>query len=137
MVPPYNERAGTELVQAMAEVDPGTELRVLVNGQIDVGDPVTLTMLMVVGEGESGDDRLMDYGLELLAQDDGSIMVDGVGFDSAAEKAGFDFDQIIASVGVPVERPAKQWFYIPALLLLSFIIISQRRRRNIAEAIRV
>ncbi|MGB5444676.1 MAG: DUF3394 domain-containing protein, partial [Psychromonas sp.] len=135
LIPPYDERAGTELVASMGEVSPGTELRILVDGHNDVGDPVTLTMLITVGEGESGEDRLMEYGLELLPQDDGSIMVDGVGFSSAAEKAGFDFDQIIVDVGVPVDRPAKQWFYIPALLLLGFIIRSQRRRRDINESI--
>tara|TARA_R110001583_G_scaffold10698_5_gene49115 strand:+ start:35736 stop:38555 length:2820 start_codon:yes stop_codon:yes gene_type:complete len=129
VIPPYDERQGSALVQAMGEVAPGTELRILVAGQNEVGDPVTLTMLIEVGEGDSGEDRIMDYGLELLTQDDGSIMVDGVSFDSDAERAGFDFDQIIVTAGVPMDRPAKQWFYIPALLLL-FIIIRRQRRRN-------
>ncbi|WP_298942125.1 TRAP transporter permease [uncultured Psychromonas sp.] len=130
VIPPYDEKAGTELVNVMSEVEPGTELRILVNGQNDVGDPVTLTMLMEVGEGATGEERLENYGLELLPQSDGSIMVDGIGFDSPAEKVGFDFDQIIVDVGVPVVRPAKQWFFIPALLLLGLIITLQRRRRD-------
>ncbi|MEL0629991.1 TRAP transporter permease [Psychromonas aquatilis] len=130
VVPPYDERPGTELVSAMGDVEPGTELRILVDGQNDVGDPVTLTMLLVVSEGETGQERIENYGLELLEQSDGSIMVDGIGFDSPAEKVGFDFDQIIVDVGVPIVRPAKQWFYIPALLLLAFIITLQRRRRE-------
>ena len=130
VIPPYDEKAGTELVNVMSEVQPGTELRILVNGQNDVGDPVTLTMLMEVGEGATGEERLENYGLELLPQSDGSIMVDGIGFDSPAEKVGFDFDQIIVDVGVPVVRPAKQWFFIPALLLLGLIITLQRRRRD-------
>ena len=130
VIPPYDEKAGTELVNVMSEVKPGTELRILVNGQNDVGDPVTLTMLMEVGEGATGEERIENYGLELLPQSDGSIMVDGIGFDSPAEKVGFDFDQIIVDVGVPVVRPAKQWFFIPALLLLGLIITLQRRRRD-------
>ena len=130
VIPPYDERPGTELVNVMSEVEPGTELRILVNGQNDVGDPVTLTMLMEVGEGATGEERVENYGLELLPQSDGSIMVDGIGFDSTAEKVGFDFDQIIVDVGVPVVRPAKQWFFIPALLLLALIITLQRRRRD-------
>jgi TRAP transporter 4TM/12TM fusion protein len=135
LVPAYEERSGAELQRTMGEVAPGTELRVLVDGQNDVGDPVTLTMLMVVPEGATGEERLLDYGLEVLPQDDSSIMVDGIGFDSAAEKAGFDWDQIIVDVGVPAQRPAKQWFYIPALLLLGFIMAAQRRRRDAEEAI--
>jgi len=136
VVPPYDERAGTELVRSMGEVEAGTELRILVDGQNDVGEPVTLTMLMTVGDADNAEDRVFDYGLELLTQDDGSVMVDGIGFDSPAEKAGFDFDQIIVTVGVPVVRPAKQWFYIPALLLLALIISLQRRRRDLAETIK-
>jgi TRAP transporter 4TM/12TM fusion protein len=133
--PPYNERAGSEFTQAMNDVDPGTQLRVLVDGHNDVGDPVTLTMLVNVIEGDSAEERMENYGLELLTQDDGSVMVDGIGFDSPAEKAGFDFDQIIVDVGVPEERPAKQWLFIPALLLLAFIIRRQRYRRDEQDAI--
>jgi hypothetical protein len=130
VVPPYDKYTGSELVQTVGKANPGTELLILVNGQNDVGKHVTLTMLLPVGEGETGEDRLMNYGLEVIAQDDGSIMVDNIGYDSAAKKAGFNFDQIITSVGMPVERPAKEWFYIPALLLLGFIIMRQRRRRG-------
>lgn len=132
--PPYDEHPGTAFVQSMMDVEPGEKLRVLVNGQNDVGDPVTLTMQVIVSEGATGAERLENYGLELLTQEDGSVMVDGIDFNSDAEKAGFDWDQIVADVGVPVERPAKQWFYIPALMLLGFIVVSQRRRREREEA---
>lgn len=134
-VPPYSELPGSEFAKAMNDVEPGTQMRVLVNGHNDVGDPVTLTMLVNASEGDSAEERIENYGLELLAQDDGSIMVDGIGFDSPAEKAGFDFDQIIVDVGVPVDRPAKQWFFIPALMLLAFIITRQRRRQSESEKI--
>jgi TRAP transporter 4TM/12TM fusion protein len=134
-IAPYEAHSGAELVQSMADVDPGTELRIQVDGHNDIGDPVSLTMLLVVSEGETGEDRLMNYGLELLTQDDGSIMIDGVSFGSAAEKVGFDFDQVIASVGVPAQRPAKEWFMIPALLLLGLVMMQQRRRRTKDEQI--
>ena len=131
VIPPYDERPGTEFVQAMNNVAPGTQMRILVDGHNDVGDPVTLTMLVTASAGDSAEQKMENYGLELLTQDDGSIMVDGIGFDSPAEKAGFDFDQIIVDVGVPVDRPAKQWFFIPAILLLAFIIRRQRKRRDL------
>ncbi|MGX9415851.1 TRAP transporter permease [Vibrio sp. WJH972] len=129
VMPPYDEHSGKEFAQVMESVTPGTELRVQVDGQNDVGDAVKLTMLVEVSEGETGQERLENYGLELLPQDDGSILVDGIGFDSPAEKVGFDFDQIVEVVGVPADRPARQWFYIPALLLLGSIVMLQRRRR--------
>jgi len=137
VVPPYEERGGAGLVQAMADVKPGQELKILVNGQNDVGDPVTLTMLLAVGDETTGQERLEGYGLELLTQDNGDVMIDGVNFDSGASKAGFDFDQVIASVGVPVDRPARQWFYIPALLLLGLIGFAQRRRSAVLSQAQV
>ncbi|WP_120495805.1 TRAP transporter permease [Kiloniella sp. EL199] len=128
-IEPYEERGGSGLVQAMADVNPDEKIRLIISTEDDVGDPIALTLMMKVGDEASGPERLEGYGLELL-EDEGKVIVDGVTFNSAAEKAGFDFDQVITSVGVPVERPAKQWFYIPALLLLGFIVLLQRRRRN-------
>lgn len=128
VVPPYDERPGSELAQIMGDAQVSDELRILVDGQNDVGDPVTLTMMVIVAEGETGLDRIENYGLELLVNDKGETFVDGIGFDSAAEKAGFDYDQVIVDVGVPMDRPPRQLFYIPALMLLGFIVVWQRRR---------
>ena len=88
-----------------------------------------MTMVLTVGDEATGQERLEGYGLEVIEQD-GNYIVDGTTFDSAAEKAGFDFDQVIASVGAPVDRPAKQLFFIPALMLLGLIVMLQRRRRR-------
>ncbi|MGF1764948.1 TRAP transporter permease [Aliivibrio kagoshimensis] len=130
VVPPYDERPGSELTQIMGDAQINEELRILVDGQNDVGDPVTLTMIIKVAEGETGAERIENYGLELLQNDKGETFVDGIGFDSAAEKAGFDYDQVIVDVGVPMDRPPRQLFYIPALMLLGFIVVWQRRRHT-------
>ena len=50
-------------------------------------------------------------------------------FDSAAEKAGIDFDWEILSLQIPVDQPPKQWMYLPALMLLGMVVFMQRRRR--------
>ena len=50
-------------------------------------------------------------------------------FDSAAEKAGIDFDWEILSLQIPVDQPPKQWMYLPALLLLGMVLFMQRKRR--------
>lgn len=128
--PPYEERGGAGLVQALEEAAVGDKMRIIVDGVDDVGEPVTLTMVLTVGDEETGQERLEGYGLEVLEQD-GNYIVDGTTFDSQAEKAGFDFDQVITSVGAPVDRPAKQLFFIPALLLLGLIVMLQRRRRDL------
>ena len=127
--PPYNEQEPAGIVEAMGSAEPGSQLRAIVQGQDDVGDPVTLTMLIDVGDEPTGEERLAAYGLEII-ENDGKIVVDNATFDSKAQKAGFDFDQVISSILVPIYQPAKQLLYIPALLLLGLIYLLQRRRRG-------
>ena len=57
--------------------------------------------------------------------------IDGVGFDSPAEQAGLDFDQVIQEVSVPRSSLPKELMYLPALALVALIwkLQSARRRR--------
>ena len=118
-------------MQAVGDAEPGSELRAIVDGVDDVGEPVTLTMIIKVGDEATGAERLEAFGLEILEQD-GKVVVDNATFDSAAQKAGFDFDQVIATLLVPADQPPKQLFFIPALLMLGLIYFLQRRRRETA-----
>ena len=126
---PYSESNPTQIVESIGAAEPGSKMRAIVNGIDDVGDPVTLTMVIDVGDQATGQERMAAYGLEVIQQD-GKTMVDNAEFDSKAQKAGFDFDQEIAKVLVPTDQPSKEWMYIPALLLLWFIYFLQRRRRD-------
>ncbi|MFK5980066.1 MAG: TRAP transporter permease [Rhizobiaceae bacterium] len=129
MSPPYIETAPAQLVEVVGKAAPGSQMRAIVDGVDDVGDPVTLTMVIDIGDEATGEERLEAYGLEILEQD-GKIIVDGTTFDSKAATAGFDFDQVIKIVLVPANQAPKQLLYIPALLLLGFIYMLQRRRRQ-------
>ena len=136
--PPFNQAEPAQIVQAMEQAEPGSELRTIVKGVDDVGDPITLTMIINVGDEPTGQERLDAYGLEILEQD-GKVIVDNAVYDSAAQQAGFDFDQEITELHVPANQPAKEWLYIPAILLLGAVYMLQRRRRvavgdpNLAE----
>lgn len=131
--PPFVDVAPANLEQAMQDAAPGSELRAVVDGLDDVGEPITLTMIIKVGDEPTGADRLDAFGL-LTFEQDGKVVVDGANFDSPAEKAGFDFDQVITRLLVPVDQPPKQLFYIPALVLLGLIYMLQRRRREAMPA---
>ncbi len=131
--PPYQPAEPAQLVEVMGAAAPGSEIRAIVEGLDDVGDPITLTMIVKVGDEATGQDRLDAFGLELLEQD-GEILVDNAVFDSPAQVAGFDFDQVISQLLVPANQPAKEWFYIPALGVLALIYLLQRRRRKPIEA---
>ncbi len=56
--------------------------------------------------------------------------MDMVGWGSQASELGLDMDQTIVSVQLPRERFAKEWLWIPALMILALIIYLQRRRRT-------
>ena len=57
-------------------------------------------------------------------------------FDTIGNLFDFYGDEpvILEKVQEPAERPAKEWFYIPALLLLAFVFMMQRRRVALATA---
>jgi hypothetical protein len=127
VVPPFQVFPPSALVQAVGEAPPGSEIRLEANGLDDVGEPISLTLLIEVPEGESGEERLENFGIDLLEQD-GRLMIDGATFDSPAEAAGFDFDQEVLEVKVPSDQPPRELFFIPALLLLTLVWWLQRGR---------
>ncbi|MBT7486923.1 MAG: TRAP transporter permease, partial [Rhodospirillales bacterium] len=128
IAPPFSEESPTAITEVVGKATPGSEIRLIVKGENEVGDPMTFTALMTVGNEATGAKRIEAYGLELLVKDK-SVLIDDAKFDSAAKKAGLDFEQKILTVMAPVSQPPKQLIFIPALLLLGFIIVMQRRRR--------
>jgi len=76
-----------------------------------------------------GAERLLDVGLEVRSENN-KIFVDNIGFDSPAQKVGLEFDWQIIKLLADVERPAKQWMFIPALFLLALIASVQLKRRK-------
>jgi len=128
VVSPYNWQAPTTLVRALDEAEVGQELRVRLDGLNEYGDPISFSALVPVVEGETGGERLQNFGL-LIFEDGDRVIVDGTEYNSRASEAGFDFDQEITEVGVPTDQPPKELMWIPALVLLVLIAVAQRRRQ--------
>ena len=128
-VAPYESVNPTSLIETLERAAPGTELRATVAGMNDVGDPITLTMMIPVGDQPTGTDRLDAFGLQVLEQD-GKLIVDGATYDSPAQQAGFDFDQVFQTLDMPNNQPPRELFYIPALLLLGLVYMLQRGRKR-------
>lgn len=132
VVPPFNNTPPAQIEQAVMAVDPGERIRLNVSGVDSLGDPVTFVAPLTVGEGETGADRLLASGLELIISED-RVVIDNVGFGSAAAEAGLDWDQVINEVLVPADQPSKYLMFLPALLLLAGLVMLQRRRAGPAE----
>ncbi|MBW7056548.1 TRAP transporter permease [Paracoccus bogoriensis] len=125
--PPFEERPGTEFVQALEDSAPGDGLRLRIAGLNDIGSPVEFVAILPVPAGETGEERLQAAGIDLI-QDGDRLMIDNVAFGSPAQSAGLDWDQTILSVEAPVDAPSRYWAYVPAFLLLGVVIWLQRRR---------
>ncbi|XKE44796.1 TRAP transporter permease [Halomonas organivorans] len=126
---PYQDIPPAQFVEALGEVDEETTLRVQVSGLDAYGDPMTTYMTLPVPEGETGQERLENLGLELIIEEDRAV-VDMVAFGSQAADLGFDFDQEIIQVQAPVDRWTKEWMWIPAFLVFGLVVMLQRRRRE-------
>lgn len=129
IAPPYQSVAASELVSGSLDIPAGAKLRLHLDGEDAVGNQRSFVALYTLGEGANTQERVVSSGLELLASN-GKVVVDMVGFDSHAQKAGLSFDQEIVEVEVPQEQPYKELIFIPALLLLVPIVVLQRRRRD-------
>jgi len=125
--PPFANVPPAEIEQAAMDTPVGENLRLEVSGLNSVGDPVTFTALLPVGEGETGKDRLLASGLEYIQNGD-EMVIDNVTFGSPAQEAGFDWDQKIEKVLRPADQPTKYLMFIPALILLGLVVMLQRGR---------
>ncbi|MDZ7620989.1 MAG: TRAP transporter permease [Candidatus Competibacteraceae bacterium] len=134
MSPPYEELAPTQLLAEADKLAAGTPIRLHVDGLDDVGRPRNFVAILTMGEGATGQDRLVDAGLELI-ESDGKLIVDNVRFGSAAATAGLEFDQTVEGVLAPLAQPRKEWLWIPAFLVLGGLIKLQQRRARAAAPV--
>jgi len=130
IVPPLEERAPAELIALAEKAPENGKLTVEAFGMTIEGDEVTRIIPIDLGAKASGAERLREFGVE-FRRENGKLLVDQVGFDSPAQKAGLDFDWEILNVQVEADRLPKQLFYLPAIILLAGIVFLQRRRRPI------
>ncbi|WP_040475315.1 TRAP transporter permease [Vreelandella jeotgali] len=126
---PYRDIPPTQFVEALGNVDADTQLRLQISGLDAYGEPMTTYMTLPVPDGDSGQARMDNLGLELVTED-GKALVDMVTYGSQAADMGFDFDQEIIQVQAPVDRWTKEWMWLPALGVLGLVIALQRRRRR-------
>ena len=85
--------------------------------------------MVPVPDGANGQERLDELGLTLMQEGDRTL-VDMVTYGSLAADIGFDFDQEITEIMAPVDRVAKEWMWIPGMLLFLLIAGLQWRRRQ-------
>jgi TRAP transporter 4TM/12TM fusion protein len=126
---PYRDIPPAQLVQALGEVEGGSQLRLRIRGEDAVGDPREFALLLPVPDGDSGEERMEKLGL-LTYEEDGKLLIDSVTFGSLAADAGLEFDQQILVVRAPTERWIKELMWLPGFMLFGLVVWLQRRRRE-------
>lgn len=126
---PYQSMPPAQFVEALGAADGDSTLRLQIAGRDAYGDRMTTYMTLPVPDGDTGQERLDNLGMELLIEGDTAI-VDMVAYGSPASDLGFDFDQEIIEVLAPVDRWTKELMWIPAFLVFGLIVLLQRRRRE-------
>src|SRR5690606_20650082 len=125
--PPSGHAPGAQLRDIAETAPAGAQQRVWIEGEDFDGDPVAKGVLLPLGEPGNARERLSRIGLRVLPQGE-ELQVLMVQFGSQAAKLGVEQGWRITRVETPVDRPAKEWMYIPALLLVGLVAWLQRRR---------
>lgn len=125
--PEFEDKAPTNLEEIVAGMPEKSQLVMRIRGESISGDEYTSTVMLNVGAEPTGTERMAAIGFE-TREEEGKILIDNVVFGSAAEKATLDFDQEILSIQMPNDRPPKQLMFLPALLLLVLVWLTQKKR---------
>ena len=134
--PPTQDFAGAQVLQALDEFPNVTTAYAQVTGP-DFDNPdqmASLTVLLNLPADGDAETRLDGAGLTIDDPDVVSVLEPFVGTPFFEQFQQFDFygDQpvVIERISVPVDRMPKEIFYLPALVLLLLVVMSQRRRQT-------
>ncbi|MDA7425729.1 TRAP transporter permease [Thalassococcus lentus] len=130
----YITAEGPAALTLMEGAETGEQVRLTISGpDFDNGElrPTTITLPAMAGDAMGA---LTDQGLTVL-EEDGKLLLDEP-FPGTPhfETLGVEYDYygdspvVISAVQIENERMAKEWFFIPALLMLIGIVLVQRRR---------
>ena len=126
--PPVTTAPGSEVLQVAEQTQPGGSIRLIMEGQdFDTLEMVRRTVLLPVGDGDTGEARLAASGLH-LREEAGTYIVDLVAFFTPAHDLGIERDFAVLNVLVDNEVPPAELMWIPAFGLLLVIVVVQRRR---------
>lgn len=138
MYPPYEEIPPTELTRLVEEAPRNGNLRVWVEGMNLEGQDISKGVLLPLGDkAAKASERLGAMGLTVMTLGD-QVQVGAVRFGSQAEKLGLEQGFTISAIEIPSgERPAKEWMFVPAFILLGLVYAMQKPRQRRREAERV
>lgn len=134
--PEYRAVPAAQVYEVAKAAADNTRLVAVIQGTTLEGKDIRKTVAVQLGpQGEDGRQRLAQAGLQLVPLGD-RMQIGAVKFGSRAQKAGFEQGWDVATLQVPADRPTSHWFYLPALVLIGVVWLTQgvRMRRGSAMA---
>ena len=139
--PPYDDSEPAKVFEVVGDIPANGNLTVVVSGpNFDTGEMTQTTLLVSMGDRADAVERLKNAGLSVVVEDGLAKVEEPFPQTPFFETIGNLFDYygdepvVLSKVRQRAERPVKEWFYIPALLLLGLIFLSQRRRAGVVAA---
>lgn len=135
--PAYETRQGSEIVALADAAEAGSELRLTVSGP-DFNDPdktIRSIVIAPISKAGAGGSELSALGL-VVSEDSGTMLLEEPLFGTPNQALGQQFDfygdapVTVSQVQIENDRMPKEVFYLPAILLLGFVILLQRRRQE-------
>ncbi|MBP8296954.1 MAG: TRAP transporter permease [Burkholderiales bacterium] len=123
----YDLAPPQKLVELATAAPSGSGLRVRIEGTTIEGKSLHKTVLLPLAGDGTGAQRIAKSGLTLMTLPAG-VQIAAVGLNSPADKAGFEQGFNVTGIETAAPRPAQEWVFIPALLVLGVIMWVQRRR---------
>lgn len=134
LYPPYEALESQHVFEQAEKARPDANLRIWIEGFSLEGHEVSRGVLLPLGPSHtengqalSARERLAHSGLTVAALGE-SVQVAAVRFRSSAERLGIEPGFVIQRLELPAQRPAKEWLFLPAFLLIALIAFLQKRR---------
>ncbi|WP_072281573.1 TRAP transporter permease [Rappaport israeli] len=145
--PSTQEVLPRHFVEKIGQAPVGDDFMLFVRGLNPYGKEITFYARVPIAEGTSGQERLDNMGMTII-QTGNMIefegrqleewLIDDVALGSVAANAGLDWDQTILSASLPRHGNwAKEWMFIPGLMLLAVVAWRQIRRRRLTDHLSV
>lgn len=116
--PPFDEVDPANIVATAESLPDGAQIRMWVAGRTFSGSEVRKVVVLPLGKkGPPGLQRLERTAGLTAKIEDARVVVQEVRFNSPANNAGIGRQWQITTLDVPAKRMAKEWLYVPAVLL--------------------
>jgi TRAP transporter 4TM/12TM fusion protein len=131
LTPEYSVVPAAQVFDVVKRVEANDRLVMEIKGSTLEGKDIVKTVALQLGpQAEDGRKRLAQAGLQLVPLGD-KMQIGAVKFGSRAQKGGLEPGWEVASLKVPTDRPTPHWFYLPGLMLIGMVWLTQGLRMRV------